>query len=80
MLRFALAAALAISLVACDDPKSEREALSNTATVLPPGVRQQWFAALDQAMKEQLSIYIRSGANSGIFGRRDLCPDRRLTG
>ena len=54
MLRFALVAALAIGLTACDEPKSEREAereaLSDTATVLPPGVRQQWFAALDRAL------------------------------
>ena len=61
MIRLLLAAALAIGLAACDEPKSEREsereALSDTATVLPPGVRQQWFAALDQAMKERLSIY-----------------------
>lgn len=57
MLRFALVAALAIGLTACDEPKSEREALSKTATVLPPGVRQQWFATLDEAMKEELSIY-----------------------
>ena len=63
MIRFALVAALVIGLAACDEPKSEREAppkrkaLSDTATVLPPGVRQQWLAALDQAMKERLSIY-----------------------
>ncbi len=61
MLRFALAAVLVIGLTACDEPKSEREARreaqSNTATVLPPGVRQQWFAALDRAMNEELSIY-----------------------
>ena len=56
-------AALVIGLAACDEPKSERDAkpkpkaLSDTATVLPPGVREQWFAALDQAIKERLSVY-----------------------
>ena len=56
-------AALVIGLAACDEPKSERDAkpkpkaLSDTATVLPPGVREQWFAALDLAIKERLFVY-----------------------
>ena len=68
MLRFALVAALLIGLAACDEPKSERTALSKTATVLPPGVRQQWFAALDQAMKEELSIYKGRVRIQQLFG------------
>lgn len=69
-----VAAALAIGLAACDEPKSEREGLSNTATVLPPGVRQQWFAALDQAMKEQLSIYKGRVRIRGFLGGVTYAP------
>ena len=68
MIRLLLAAALVIGLAACDEPKSEREGLSDTATVLPPGVRQQWFAALDQAMKERLLIYKGRVRIQELFG------------
>jgi len=74
MIRLLLAAALVIGLAACDEPKSEREGLSDTATVLPPGVRQQWFAALDQAMKKHLSIYKGRVRIQGFLGGVTYAP------
>ena len=56
-------AALVIGLAACDEPKSERDAklkrkaLSNTATVLPPGVRDQWFAVLNRELEKRVAVY-----------------------
>ena len=73
-------AALVIGLAACDEPKTERDAkskrkaLSDTATVLPPGVREQWFAAFDQAIKERLSVYKGRIRVDGTLGYVTYAP------
>ena len=52
------------TLFACDGGRENEETsikqraeLDQTATVLPPGVRQAWFAALDQAITDHIRFY-----------------------
>ena len=39
------------------EPEKQKIVLDDTATLLPPGVREAWFSALDQAIEKQISFY-----------------------
>ena len=63
-LRAAVSALAIAAISACDDgSKNDRTSseqkpeLDQTATELPPGIRERWFAALDKVIDERLGGY-----------------------
>lgn len=80
MIRFAVLAVLTLILASCHDDEANDRAyfpeseLDQNETVLPAGVRETWFAALDEAIKKNIVLYRGRVRMSGEFGSVSYVP------